>query len=190
MSNNFAIIYLHGFASGFQKGKFKDLENNGFDIYYPTYEPHNVNKTVEFLDKYISDIKHKYTKIIIVGTSMGGLWTDYYGRTYKIPIILNNPLVDVCHSLTKLIGECTNLVTGEKFILTQKHVGELNLISIKTHNMPQTNTHLLINLNDDVLNPNYAINEFKDQPTIKHPDGGHRTMRHNEILSICNDLFT
>lgn len=167
------IIYLHGFASTGEAAKGKLLKKSFNSVITPTLSEHP-KEAIEQIKNILNDDKD--SNYLIVGSSLGGFYADYFNSLYNVPCILINPLVDPTN-IQRFLGENTNTKTNTKFTFTQEDINFL--IEMKTEKSPDRKVPELILLakDDDLLNYKEAIEEYNNaalQLIRTSEDGGHR----------------
>ncbi len=115
------IIYLHGFNSdknGKTAVKLKEIFGENFHAI--NYDYINPDKAFEGLEKQIKEItKPPNDDFIMVGTSLGGFWANYFAQKHMCKCVLNNPAIKPSETMKKYIGENENHTTKEVVTLTE-----------------------------------------------------------------------
>lgn len=120
------IIYLHGFGSNGSSSKgdiLKSAFGNEFNIITPTLSV-NPKKAIQEITNLVSN-KGTY---ILVGTSLGGFYADYFNKIADIPCVLINPVINI-EQLQRHIGINKNYNTGENYEYSRSDYNDL--VSLK-----------------------------------------------------------
>jgi len=123
----YTIIYLHGFASSGKSRKGQLLKKHFKEntVLTPTLSPEPHNAITEISNIINWDFnKDNLQRPLLIGSSLGGFYADYFSALYDIPAILINPLVDPLDA-KQFIGKNNNLSTGESFEFIQKDLDYL-----------------------------------------------------------------
>ena len=98
------IIYLHGFNSDENsntvislKKIFNDLIGISYDYIIPDLAHEKIKNTIDAVLKIDKEI-------ILVGTSLGAFWANYFAQKYLLKCVLVNPSLYPWVSLTRCIG--------------------------------------------------------------------------------------
>lgn len=172
-----AIIYLHGFASVGDTERLKPLQARlpNYELFSPTYNPHDANETLDFLKKYIKNIIKTHDTVVLIGNSMGGFWADFFGRLFGLRVILLNPAVDTKNNMSQFIGKSKNFKSGADIEVTAQQVDDLDQVNAMRRKLPNTMRAVMVNKDDDVIPAQFAQDEFaKSGKVIAFDKGGHR----------------
>lgn len=120
------VIYIHGYLSGANSStgkKLKEMKGNRFNILTPEVNSDPVH-SLAVINKLIEETK----PVIIIGTSMGGLYT-LASDSGKTPLVLINPLLTPVETITehflnrpmlyhskRLDGETQTTITKEELL--------------------------------------------------------------------------
>lgn len=189
--SDITIIYIHGFASigNSYKGNLLLNEFSNYKVLSPTFSPYT-KTAVKQIDELIKTNKN----VILVGTSLGGFYSDYFHTTKNIPAVIINPLVEPL-GVEKYVGENTNYYTNEKFDFTRESFNYLlELKSIKESSSGYRKYDDLLTVllaeDDDLLEYKLAINEYNDNSIKLYPTGGHRFTNSQAIIDAVNSLLS
>ena len=171
---NFAILYVHGFASAgcSVKGRILAEEYPGFNVLTPT-----LSADPETAVKQLEQLTQTCKNIVMVGSSLGGFYADYFNIRYDIPCVLVNPLVDA-DDLTRFIGQNTNMYTGETFIFSERQLRYLKKLQAEKirRGYPDVPECIFVAEDDELLDPAKARGYFQaeNQILLFCRSGGHR----------------
>jgi predicted esterase YcpF (UPF0227 family) len=133
------------------------------------------NEAIEVLETMMAehDIKG------FVGTSLGGFYSFYMAVVHQRKALMVNPVLDPSRKLAARVGENKNLVTGEPFQWRREYLDQLAEMESKIESTEKAweNYYLAIGKNDELLDPDEAINYFLYKSTVKLYDDDHRFWR-------------
>lgn len=178
-----AFIYLHGYNSGFdpENPKVKAFASLGIVHGRTTnyLDSADVDKLGSFIKKLITDASVK-DELVLLGTSLGGYFAQYFAYMYCLRSIIVNPATAPAESLKRATGRNTNFFTGEEYDVTETQVITLQ----KYFTAPSKNGTLVILATDDeLLDYRVAQAAFKDTAHVVLTDGGHRLNDLSKVLS-------
>lgn len=182
--SDFMIVYLHGFNSTGDSAKGKALKSSlqgDIDFYTPTYH-YEPDLAIASLTKYIKHIVSQQSKNeprMIIGSSLGGFYAQYLARQFSgFKVVLINPALGPITTLQNHLGENKNFYTGEKYILQQKHLDQLQRYNVEQPCLNHTKTLLLIDKDDEVIEYSFAVEQYKKCAEIILYDGGDHQFQH------------
>lgn len=161
------IVYLHGFASSGESSTVHELRAWGYDVIAPTYAPHDPESTLEQLTPLMESLDSSET--ILIGSSLGGFWTEYFSSGYGFKHIVVNPSLRPSMSLSRYIGvPVKNYSTGEDIQVVQTWFPPFGA--------QQSETVVILGEKDDIIDPWYAQSYYKPltNDIIVVPEMGHR----------------
>ncbi len=176
------IMYVHGFNSS--PGSFKALqlkafvEQNQLDLkYHAPMLSHWPEKAMDALEDLLEQIKAddqangKITRILLVGSSLGGFYSTYLMARYPgLKAVLINPAVFPQELLPSYLGLNENLYTGEQYELTQDHMQQLRKLHMAEPACTQ-NIKVFLQTDDEVLDYRRAENYYR-QADVTIIEGG------------------
>jgi hypothetical protein len=156
------VVYFHGLGGSPNSSKVKDLRDAGFLVEAPSIpvDPVKAEATLDdFLDRVIT--KHYYdgsfTKVVFVGTSLGGFWAARMGEKWDATQVLVNPAMSPEISLKKYLDSgYVDYQTNTSKSMTCEIVESFNKYSSKGS---LVNRHFFIAKNDQVVDP-YDVPEY------------------------------
>lgn len=166
------IIYLHGFNSDKNSLTIRNLRT-----YYPdavgfSYDYINPDKGFEQIKSVIEETLKTDTNVILVGSSLGGFWANYFGQKYNVKAVLLNPSIKPSETLKRYLGETKNYNSGETFTLTVDNLDEYKKYEVETK--PGYFRYIVLGMKDDVLDYRQSAQHFKDKGKITYINEGHR----------------
>ncbi|WEJ61538.1 YqiA/YcfP family alpha/beta fold hydrolase [Thiomicrorhabdus lithotrophica] len=185
-------LYLHGFLSSgkSEKGQWLkatvkqqnfDEDNPAFnELFTPTYPINSPKASVHEIESVLKKmLDDQNTKIVLLGSSMGGYYAQYLGQKYQLPYIMINPALNPTPIFNENLGCHTNPATQEDFCIDLAYIKEL-----QTYDVVQLNKDvpalLLIDTDDEVIDVSFALKRYKADSsdchfiTVKYSGGDHR----------------
>jgi hypothetical protein len=189
----FMIIYLHGFNSTGNSAKGQSLKSalgSSVSFYTPTYhfEPDRAIYTLTREIKSAVDQLPANEPRMIIGSSLGGFYAQYLARQFfAFKVVLINPALGPINTLQDHLGENENFYSGEKYVLQQKHLNQLQKYNIEkpclSTSTQSISTLLLIDKADEVIDYHYAIEKYQTCAEICLFEGGDHQFQHlNEAI--------
>ncbi|MGL1893245.1 MAG: hypothetical protein OCD02_16540 [Spirochaetaceae bacterium] len=189
----FSIIYIHGFASvgDSSKGLLLKKSIKNHNVFSPTLSPDS-----KVAIKQIKELISSKENPILIGSSLGGFYVDYFNTIYGIPAILINPLVDST-KIKVYIGENKNLYTDESFEFTLESYNYLQDLKTQkeqssNYSDRKANMFIMLAKDDDVIDYKTAELEYnsKKQTVYTYDTGGHRFINDDEVISKVEKLIS
>ena len=165
------IIYIHGFGGSGEGSKAKAFreyfkeKSEGFIAPSLSYVPELAIKTLEeLIESYNEDV-------FLIGSSLGGFYTIYLSQKYNIKSVLLNPSICPYKTLKNYLGDAPNFYDDSSFTWNENHIKMLeNYIQKDVDN---SKIMLLVQKGDELLNPQEALDKFKDATVIAEDGGNH-----------------
>ena len=153
------IVYAHGFKSSAKSRKATQLGN-----YLRTHHPEvrYVTPDLNFRPtQAISQLQWHClgidpSTLTIVGSSLGGFYAVVLAEKLGCRAVLLNPSIRPFETLSKHLGEQTNLYTGEKFVFDRSHVTELEALFMPAITRPERYL-LMVEVGDELLDHRKTI---------------------------------
>jgi predicted esterase YcpF (UPF0227 family) len=152
---------------------------NVLSISYNYIEPDEAYKEINIA---IMQILQRETEIILVGTSLGGFWANFFAQKYKLKCVLINPSVHPWSSLKKYIGLNINFNSGKEKVLTSEHVKAYK--TYESEILPGVLRYVVLAIEDKQLDYRVAEHLFKASSRIILINGGHRIQDVNLIVKL------
>ncbi len=178
------ILYLHGLNSAGTAGKAVTLRKSlaPIPITSPTYPAHRPKQAVAELSQLIQRLISKDSKLVIIGSSMGGFYGQYLARQFPVArLILINPALKPWELLHRREGEQQNFVTGERYILTKEDIQQTRDYAIKTVN-DHVPTTLFLDKGDETIDYQVAANMYRNTGELIIFEGGDHRFQHMKEL--------
>jgi uncharacterized protein len=176
------ILYLHGFNSDGSSAtvtKLRKRIKNLISISYDYIIPDNAYVKI---DVAIKQILIEDSQVILVGTSLGGFWANFFAQKYKFSCVLINPSTSPWLSLFKYVGINVNFNSGKERVLTKKNVDDYKKYKVEI--IPGILRYVVLATNDCQLDYRVAEEVFKKTSIIELIDGGHRIQNADYIANI------
>lgn len=185
------IIYLHGFNStgASAKGRFLKENFKSIPVLTPTYH-YDPQRAVPYLEKLILQQQGHEQSLLLVGSSLGGYYTQYLAHYFQLKMVLINPALLPLTTLSDYLGQNTNYYTGETYTLTQAHLDALTTFDVPSPCTRPVPTLLLIDKGDEVLDYHIAVSRYQDcAEIILFNDGDHQFQHMRESLSAIEAFY-
>ncbi len=205
----FIGFYLHGFLSSgnSEKGQWfkRKVEENPHsetinyfsDWLTPTYPIGSVKQTVLMIEELLlnSNQQQPEKPIVLLGSSMGGFYAQYFGQKYRLPYIMINPALNPEQVFSENMGEHLNPATGEKVVIDQGYIDQLleYKVEIPDYRIPAL---LLIDTDDEVIDVDYALDHYTAEKLINpcskrlvFSGGDHRFIHLEEAWQAINSFI-
>jgi len=185
------IVYLHGFGSSGQSDKVTALKKHynspEFNVISPTL-PVNSKDAIKEITKILSTNDN----FILIGTSLGGFYADYFNKLADIPCVLINPAINV-KLLAKYIGINKNYNTGKEYTYSKKDFDDLVELSEKKDQFGYNESpeYVIVAKDDELCDWRLATKTF-NKPTHWlqiEETGGHRFNNIKLILETLDELI-
>ncbi len=179
-------VYLHGFLSSenSQKGRWlvqqvqtenrealqtseTRLEPAFKEIITLTYPISTPDESVEKVEALLQTLlTQKNHPIVLMGSSMGGYYAQFLGQKYRLPYIMINPALNPQPIFRLNLGASSNPNTGEKFIIDEAYIQQLESYDV-TRLDKSIPTLLLLDEDDEVIDVATALIKYQDKNDLK-----------------------
>jgi predicted esterase YcpF (UPF0227 family) len=130
------LVYLHGFRSSPNSSKavmtgeaVRALSTP--DNVYEWYCPQLLASPKESIDMVVKHIdQSKADRIVIIGSSLGGFYTNYLAEKYQCKGIALNPAVHAARELEPHVGMMTAYDSEEPFDFKAEYIDELRALQV------------------------------------------------------------
>ena len=137
------LVYLHGFRSSPRSSKavmtgqaVRALNNK--DERYEWYCPQllaSPKESMNMVTQYID--ASKADKVVVVGSSLGGFYTNHLAEKYDCIGIALNPAVRAARELEPHVGMMTAYDSDEPFDFRAEYIDELKALQVETITRPE-----------------------------------------------------
>lgn len=158
------ILYLHGFRSGPQSFKARQLQAHmaqlGLaDHFWCEQLAWGPQAAMAQVSQIIEATLARDARPTLVGSSLGGFYATHLAERYGLKAVVVNPSVVSHLTLEPWLGPQTQLYTGETFELTPQHLDELRALEVP-HIAEPRHYWLLVETGDEVLNYRHAVEKY------------------------------
>jgi len=165
-------VYLHGFLSSdkSEKGQWLLKKNaqentasksNVFDEFITVGYPNkSVKESIQVIDSEIKNQLHKDKKLVLLGSSLGGFYAQYFAQLYHLPYIMINPALNSLPVFKANMGLHINPTTGEEVCIDAEYINNLKKYDV-SHPDESIPALLLIDTDDEVIDVNFAIQRYQ-----------------------------
>lgn len=157
VSKEIQVFYIHGFGSSVNSDTLKKLRESFPDAIGLTYDHTNPSASILNLAKEIRSYNN--SDAVIVGSSLGGWYTEQLTNMVVANFILYNPAIQPEVSLAKY-GVPQEVLFEYKKCQQTAFVGASRTV--------------IISVDDDVINPANSDNKYKNIADMSYTAGGHR----------------
>ncbi|HQR85005.1 MAG: hypothetical protein B7X83_09580 [Polynucleobacter sp. 17-46-58] len=141
--NKTLLVYLHGFRSSPRSSKavmtgeaISALTSK--DHSYEWYCPQLLASPKQSMDMVTSHIDQSDAdNIIIIGSSLGGFYTNYLAEKYQCKGIALNPAVYAARELEPQVGMMTEYDSDQPFDFKAQYIDELRALQVEKISDPQ-----------------------------------------------------
>jgi predicted esterase YcpF (UPF0227 family) len=173
------IIYFHGLNGSGASAKAAWLRERfaPLPLLAPTYPAHEADKAVAQLRDFLRASRAgnpEDTRLMLVGSSLGGLYAAHLAPEFGAGIVLINPSIKPDETLRRYAGPQHNELTGEDYVLTEKMLRDLSHLR-PVRCRTDVPTLLLLDAADEVLDYRIAEAFYRGcGRTLLYPGGSHR----------------
>ncbi|MBN3564681.1 YqiA/YcfP family alpha/beta fold hydrolase [Aliamphritea spongicola] len=178
------FIYLHGFNSSPDSIKARQFQaamaaaGRADDVLVPalSHWPAEAIAQAEALIR-----QHEGRDITLIGSSLGGYYSLWLGERYGVRAVLVNPAVRPYELLAEMLGQQSNLYTGEAYTLTEQHLQQMLAIDVPSLSQPQ-NYLLLTQTDDETLDYRQAVDKLTDSTMLIQQGGDHGFQQFDALI--------
>ncbi len=169
------IIYLHGFRTVANSGKSLVLQEMfpQYRVVSAHYTPHDPILAEKELRALVDSLP-KGSKVLVIGTSLGGFWARWLASEYQLTALIINPSLDPGNTLP--VGQYTLFDQKQTpFEVTEKMFESFDNYKVNPAIAKDLDCKVWVALDDEVLDANAIIRELEEiHPLTCFKNGGHR----------------
>lgn len=184
------LIYIHGFNSSPASAKARLLKEKleslgrGGEFLCPAL-PHLPSEAMGVLEPAVGALHP--ASVTLVGSSLGGHYATWLVEKYGFKAVLVNPAVGPHKLLETVLGPQKNLYTGEEYVLTSRHLQELEGYDVAAIARPERYL-LLVQTGDEVLDYRKAVEKYRGATQIVIEGGDHGFGNFRDYLDLVLDF--
>lgn len=169
------ILYLHGFCSSPASAKARQLGahleslGRGAEFRCPALSP-DPSVAMAQIEASV-DTADGTGAVTLVGSSLGGFYACCVAERRNLRAVLVNPALPAHLDRVPLVGEHRNFHSGEAFRFTAQH--QAMLLAMAPAWLDPGRYLLLLELGDEVLDPQLTLTAFAGARQIVLPGGDH-----------------
>lgn len=180
------ILYLHGFTSGPQSHKVRQLaacmaQRGCADRLVCPQLPASPAAAIALADDIIAKVGIGGTALTVIGSSLGGFYATWLAERHGLKAVLINPAVVAAIELERYLGPQTWLYSGEPFEFTRQHIDELRALEVPRLADP-SRYWLLVEEGDATLDYRLAVARYAGARQTVLPGGDHSFTRWEDYL--------
>lgn len=176
-------LYLHGFLSSGNSYKAQWLEKQNAssasrplgEMFCPTYSQRALDAGLRSIDATLAQWHKQQSRILLIGSSLGGYLVQHYAHKYAVPYVMINPALNPLSLFSDYLGRHTNPYTGEVITVDEAFCRVLEDLQVPRLN-PDIPSLLLADMEDEVVDIPFAYKRYKEQPearSVLFPGGDH-----------------
>jgi len=184
------VLFVHGFNSS-PLSKKAQLTKKYIEQYYPDVTFHcpqlatTPNNVIKQLEQYLKASPHE--KWSLIGSSLGGYFSTYLSEVYNVKAVLVNPAIKPYELLADFIGEQVNPYTEEVYTIENSYINDL--ISLERQKIGKNNYMVMVQMGDEVLDYQQAVDKFHDSLLIVQSGGDHSFINYENMLPQITEFL-
>lgn len=137
------LVYLHGFRSSPRSSKAVltrevinavSTSSNPIEFYCPQLLA-SPKESMEMVTSYIDQSRAE--SIVVIGSSLGGFYTNYLAEKYGCKAVVLNPAVRAARELEPHVGMMTAYDSDEPFDFRLEYIDELKALQVEKISKPE-----------------------------------------------------
>ncbi len=137
------VVYLHGFRSSPRSSKAvltgeaiknTSTSKNPVEWYCPQLLA-SPKASMDMVTKHIESSKHD--RLLVIGSSLGGFYTNYLAEKYHCKAVVLNPAVRAARELAPHVGMLTEYDTNEPFDFRPEYIDQLKALQVEQISDPE-----------------------------------------------------
>lgn len=189
------ILYIHGFNSSPLSNKAEKTKAY-FAKYYPKvifHCPQVATTPIEAIKQLEAIIEQNPNENwSLMGSSLGGYFSNYLSEKYNISAVLINPAVKPYQLLSDYIGEQINPYTEDVYFVTEQHMHQLEAIeqNAPSKESERKNNYLvMVQTGDEVLDYQQAATKYQHCQLIVEQGGDHSFINYEQQLPAIAEFL-
>ena len=173
------IVYLHGFRSSPRSSKAvltgEAIKNtstaeNPIEWYCPQLLA-SPKESMDMVTKQIESVKHD--RLVVIGSSLGGFYTNYLAEKYQCKAVVLNPAVRAARELAPHVGMLTEYDTDAPYDFRPEYIDQLKALQVERISDPKR-YFLLAAKGDELLDWREMVDFYKgaEQLVLEGSDHG------------------
>lgn len=187
------IIYLHGFGSSGQslkgqqiKAYFEALADCDIEVVNPSYRMASPDASIRDIEAEIT--KNPNDSILLIGSSLGGFYAQYFGKKYQLPWVMINPALSNESVFKSIIGHHHNVYTDEEVEVDENYLQLFADYDVSLADQEQC--LVFIDQADEVVDYRYAQQIYQNRASVYlYPQGSHAFDHMEQALEIIEEFI-
>ncbi|MGB0938430.1 MAG: YqiA/YcfP family alpha/beta fold hydrolase [Colwellia sp.] len=185
-----AVLYIHGFNSSPLSVKAEQTkaylkQNFPNTLFVCPQLKSTPAQAIEQLEAILNDDTYKGLNWSLIGSSLGGYFSDYLAQKYNLKAVLINPAVKPYELLQGYLGEQVNPYTKERFQVTPDFVHflkSIDQIKLDFNNETKNNYRVMLQMGDEVLDYQQAVEKYEHCHVVLEQGGDHSFIDYDRHL--------
>lgn len=191
--NSLLVVYLHGFRSSPRSSKARMTgdaiahrveQGATIEWYCPQLLP-SPRESMDMVQRHIDAAKAD--RLTVIGSSLGGFYTNYLAERYGCKGIALNPAVKAGRELAPHVGMMTAYDSEEPFDFRAEYIDELNHLQVKSITLPERYL-LLAATGDELLNWREMVAFYPGAQQIVIQGSDHGIGNYSDYLGAVIDF--
>lgn len=183
------IIYLHGFNSDTNSNTIKSLKESIPDLISISYDYINADITYQQINSFVEKTLITDPELLMAGTSLGGLWANYFAQKFHLKCVIVNPALHPSVSLRKAVelSPIKNYNSGEERMFTNENADAYKKYEVEiTTDISRT---IVLGKNDEVIDYRKSEEAYRGKGKIILTKEGHRIEDHARIIKSIEEAM-
>lgn len=184
--NDMHYLYLHGFNSGPNSRTAQQLQAALPNVHIAAYDSYQPDRAAQQIQQHITQLRANSQPLLLIGTSLGGFWADYFAWREQLPAIAINPCTQPHNMLRPFLGPNHNFSDGLTYPFTPE-----NLACFAAYQHQATLPHLrvLVYQGDELIPWQSTVAHYQGRAAVQLlPGGEHRITALGPLLSTLQCL--
>lgn len=188
------VVYLHGFRSSPNSSKAVmtgeavralSNEDNQYEWYCPQLLA-SPKKSMDLVTQYIG--ASKADRVVVIGSSLGGFYTNYLAEKYGCKGVVLNPAVKAAKELEPHVGMMTAYDSNEPFDFRAEYIDELKALQVEKITRPER-YFLIAAKGDELLDWQEMVHFYPGAKQLVLEGGDHGISNYAEHLPAVIDFI-